>query len=82
MALPRLSNGHMKNILIRTAAVNAATQAVPSALLALWSMMLPTAVIENCNPIGTPIESSLRASLPLNLRSEASPRSTSKRRII
>lgn len=45
----------MKNILMRIAAVKAATQAVPRALLALCSMMLPIAVMENCKPIGTPM---------------------------
>ena len=43
--MPRLSSGHMKNILMRMAAVKAATQAVPRALLALCSMMLPIAVM-------------------------------------
>ena len=69
MAMPRLSSGHMKNILIRMAAVKAATQAVPSALLALWSMMLPMAVMENCSPIGTPMVSSVRARRGLYCRS-------------
>ena len=31
---------------------------VPKALFALWSMMLPMAVIENCSPIGTPMSNS------------------------
>ena len=52
----------MKNILIRAAEVKAATQAVPKALLALCNMILPIAVIENCNPIGTPIANKVRAS--------------------
>ena len=52
----------MKNILIRAAEVKAATQAVPNALLALCNMILPIAVIENCNPIGTPIANKVRAS--------------------
>ena len=49
-------------ILIRAAEVKAATQAVPKALLALCNMILPIAVIENCNPIGTPIANKVRAS--------------------
>jgi hypothetical protein len=57
MAIPKLSSGHITNILIRMAAVKAATQAVPSALFALCNMMLPMAVMENCNPIGTPMYS-------------------------
>jgi len=59
----------MKNILIRAAEVKAATQAVPNALLALCNMILPMAVIENCNPIGTPIANKVRASPAWNLRS-------------
>ena len=47
----------MKNILMRIATVNAVTDAVPRALLALWSMMLPIAVMENCRPMGRPMES-------------------------
>ena len=54
-AMPRLSSGHKKNILMRMADVNAATQAVPNALFALCNMMLPMAVMENCKPIGTPM---------------------------
>ena len=67
---------------MRMAAVKAATQAVPNALLALCNMMLPIAVIENCNPIGTPIHINLRARAPLNFRSSSVPRNISKRRII
>ena len=80
--MPRLSSGHIKNILMRMAAVKAATQAVPNALLALCNMILPIAVIENCNPIGTPIYINLRARAPLNFRSSGVPRNISKRRIM
>ena len=73
MAIPKLSNGQMKNVLIRMAAVNAATHAVPRALLALCNMMLPIAVMENCNPIGTPMFSSRFAKAVLNRFSSRVP---------
>ena len=58
MAIPKASSGHITNILIRMAAVKAPTQAVPKALFALCNMMLPIAVMENCKPIGTPMDKS------------------------
>ena len=63
---------------MRTPAVKAATQAEPRALLALWSMMLPMAVIENCNPIGSLIASSVRACRERNRRSSRVLRRISK----
>ena len=80
--MPKLSKGHMKNILIRMAAVNAATQVVPKALLALCSIMLPMAVMENCSPMGTPMYISVRAKAPSNFRSAGVVFRISKLRII
>ena len=71
MAMPKLSNGQMKNILIRIAEVKAATQVVPKALFALCNIMLPIAVMENCKPIGTPIARSVLAKPEWNFLSLA-----------
>ena len=72
----------MANILMRMAAVKAATQSVPRALLALCSIMLPMAVIENCKPIGTPILSSVEQCRRDIVRSSREARRMSNLRII
>ena len=73
----------MKNIFTRMAAVKAATHTVPNALFALCNMMLPIAVMENCKPIGTPIDSKTRARPAWNRRSSGdSARRMGKRRVI
>lgn len=75
MARPIFSKTQVKRYFMRIDAVKAATHVVPRALLALWSMMMPMPVMENCKPIGTPLLSRMEMrllskvrSLPLGIR--------------
>ncbi len=55
MATPMFSNTVVNTYFTLMEAVKAATYMVPSALLALCSMITPIPVIENCSPIGMPL---------------------------
>ena len=59
MVEPNASNGQQKNIPILLPAVIAATASEPRELTALCKITLPIAVMEYCNPIGTPMPHSV-----------------------
>ena len=64
MVRPMDSMGWVRIRLTFPPAVMAATAAEPKPLTAVWRTMEPTAVRENCSPMGRPMIRSRRISVP------------------